>query len=78
MSGVADKAVEGLEEKLIDLEIRITHQEDHIQSLDKVIYEQNQLLGALLDKVKQMDSKLKSVGNENILSSEDEAPPPHY
>jgi len=66
------------EEKLIDLEIRLTHQEDHIQSLDKIIYEQDRLLNALLEKVKQMDEKLKSTGENNILSSEEERPPPHY
>ena len=69
---------EQLEEKLIDLEIRLTHQEDHIQALDKIIYEQDQLLAALTEKIKQLDYKLKSAGNENILSADDEKPPPHY
>jgi len=69
---------EQLEEKLIDLEIRLTHQEDHIQSLDKIIYEQDQQLGALTEKIKQLDYKLKSAGNENILSTADDKPPPHY
>lgn len=67
-----------LEEKLMDLEIRLTHQEDHILSLDKIIYEQDKLLTALLEKVKQMDEKLKSTGENNILSSDEETPPPHY
>ncbi len=75
---MSDMPGQNTQEKLIDLEIRLTHQEDHIQSLDKVIYEQNQLLSALLEKVKQMDDKLKSVGESNILSVEDESPPPHY
>ena len=65
-------------DKLIDLEIRLTHQEDHIQSLDKIIYEQDQLLSALTEKVKQLDYKLKSAGDERILSTADERPPPHY
>lgn len=69
---------EQLEEKLIDLEIRLTHQEDHIQALDKIIYEQDQLLSALTEKLKQLDSKLKSAGDENILSTADDKPPPHY
>ncbi len=73
-----EKTASVFEDKLIDLEIRLTHQEDHIQSLDKVIYEQDQLISSLIKKVRQMDHKLKSVGDENILSSEDEAPPPHY
>lgn len=67
-----------LEEKIIDLEIRLTHQEDHIQSLDKIIYEQDQLLNVLLEKVKAMDEKLKSTGENNILSAAEEVPPPHY
>ncbi|RDH84421.1 MAG: SlyX protein [endosymbiont of Galathealinum brachiosum] len=67
-----------IEEKLIDLEIRLTHQEDHILSLDKIIYEQDKLLTALLEKVKQMDEKLKSTGENNILSTDEETPPPHY
>ncbi len=66
------------EDKIIDLEIRLTHQEDHILSLDKIVYEQDKLLGALLEKVKQIDEKIKSSGESNILSSDEEQPPPHY
>jgi len=75
---VSTAEVQTLQEKLIDLEIRLTHQEDHIQSLDKVIYEQDQLLSALANKIKQMETKLQGMGEENILSAEDETPPPHY
>lgn len=67
-----------LKETLIDLQIRLTHQEDHIHSLDKILYQQDQLITALTDKVKQLNSKLKSAGEANILSAEDESPPPHY
>lgn len=67
-----------LKETLIDLQIRLTHQEDHIHSLDKTIYQQDQQIAALADKVKQLDNKLKSAGEANILSAEDESPPPHY
>lgn len=67
-----------LHEKIVDLEIRLTHQEEHILSLDKIVYEQDKLLSALLEKVKQMDEKLKSTGENNILSSDEESPPPHY
>jgi len=67
-----------LQEKIVDLEIRLTHQEDHILSLDKIVYEQDKLLDALLEKVKQMDEKLKSGGENNILSVDEESPPPHY
>ena len=75
MSSVAEN---NLQEKIVDLEIRLTHQEDHILSLDKIVYEQDKLLSALLEKVKQMDEKLKSTGENNILSADEESPPPHY
>jgi len=75
---VSNTETQALEEKLIDLEIRLTHQEDHIQSLDKVIYEQDQLITALTKKVKQLDSKLLTMGEENILSAAEDKPPPHY
>lgn len=75
---MSERDVTLIEEKLIDLEIRLTHQEDHILSLDKIIYEQDKLLTSLLEKVKQMDEKLKSTGENNILSSGEETPPPHY
>lgn len=67
-----------MNDKIIDLEIRLTHQEDHILSLDKMIYEQDKLLSRLVTKVIEMNDKLKSTGENNILSSEEEAPPPHY
>lgn len=67
-----------LSDKIIDLEIRLTHQEDHILSLDKIIYEQDKLLTALVTKTKELDDKLKTSGDNNILSSDEETPPPHY
>lgn len=73
-----NKEFDELKETLIDLQIRLTHQEDHIHSLDKIIYQQDLLISALSDKVKQLDNKLKSAGEANILSAEEESPPPHY
>lgn len=67
-----------VKETLIDLQIRLTHQEDHIHSLDKIIYQQDQQIAVLVDKVKQLENKLKSAGEANILSAEEESPPPHY
>ena len=75
---MSSAAENNLQEKIVDLEIRLTHQEDHILSLDKIAYEQDKLLSALLEKVKQMDEKLKSTGENNILSADEESPPPHY
>ncbi len=75
---MSETHISELQEKVIDLEIRLTHQEDHIHSLDEIIYKQDQLLTALTEKVKQLDNKLKSAGEANILSAADDKPPPHY
>lgn len=67
-----------LQEKLIDLEIRLTHQEDHIHSLDKIIYEQDRMITSLRQQVDELNMKLKASSEANILSPSEEKPPPHY
>lgn len=67
-----------MEEKIIDLEIRLTHQEDHIQELDKIIYQQQQAIDLLQEQIKHLQGKLKNVSENNILSPSEESPPPHY
>ena len=67
-----------MEEKIIDLEIRLTHQEDHILELDKIIYQQQQAIDLLQDQIKHLQGKLKTSSESNILSPSEESPPPHY
>jgi len=67
-----------MEEKIIDLEIRLTHQEDHIQELDRIIYQQQQSIDLLQEQIKHLQGKLKNVSENNILSPSEESPPPHY
>ena len=67
-----------MEEKIIDLEIRLTHQEDHIAELDKIIYQQQQAIDLLQEQIRHLQNKLKNIGEQNILSPSEESPPPHY
>ncbi|MCW8909284.1 MAG: SlyX family protein, partial [Gammaproteobacteria bacterium] len=67
-----------VEEKLIDLEIRLTHQENHIEELDKVIYQQQKTIDALSERLTDLERRLKTATENNILSQSDEVPPPHY
>jgi SlyX protein len=67
-----------MEEKIIDLEIRLTHQEAHILELDKIIYQQQQAIDLLQDQMKHLQGKLKNAAENNILSPSEESPPPHY
>ena len=67
-----------MEEKIIDLEIRLTHQEDHIEELDKIIYQQQQTIDLLEEQMKHLQGKIKNISENNILSPSEELPPPHY
>ena len=63
---------------IIDLQIRLAHQENHIQELDKVIYNQQQQIDALLDKILLFEKHLRSITESNILGTIEDKPPPHY
>lgn len=63
---------------IIDLQIRLSHQENHIQELDKVIYQQQQQIDALLTKISLLEKHLRTLTEANILSPAEDIPPPHY
>lgn len=63
---------------IIDLQIRLAHQENHIQELDKVIYHQQQQLDALLIKITLLEKHLRTLTEANILGPGEDKPPPHY
>ena len=67
-----------MDEKLIDLEIRFTHQENHIEELDKVIYQQQKTIDSITERLSELERRLKTATENNILSQSDETPPPHY
>lgn len=67
-----------LENRLIDIELKLTHQEDTVDALNKIVYEQQKkidelekVLGALARQVKETASSL----NERNAANER---PPHY
>ena len=67
-----------MEDRLIDLEIRLTHQENHIEELDKIIYQQQKIIDSTTDRLADLERRLKTATENNILSQSDEVPPPHY
>lgn len=67
-----------MDERLIDLEIRLTHQENHIEELDRIIFQQQKAIDLLTAQVQHLQQKLKNATEANILSPSEESPPPHY
>ena len=63
--------------KVEDLESRLAFQEDTLDSLNKVIVEQQKEIDKLNTYIRILKDKISSVEN-SISVPESEAPPPHY
>lgn len=65
-----------VDERLTELEIRLTHQENTIDELNKTIFEQWQVIEMLQKQVQNLKDRQKAITASNI----DDRPyvPPHY
>jgi len=65
-----------MEQRITDLEIRISHQESSIDELTKTLLAQEDLIRKLIMQVKQLTDQVKEV---SVMAHEsEEVPPPHY
>ncbi len=64
------------EERLIDLEIKITHQEHQIEQLNKALFEQQKQLDQLDSLLKALGKRLQNTGAGDIGPAGEK--PPHY
>ena len=69
-----------MDEKLIDLESRYSHQEDLLQQLNDIVASQGQQMDRLetrlqlmFERVKELQSQIPAAGDSGA-----EEPPPHY
>ncbi len=62
------------DERLTDLEIRLTHQEDMIDELNKVIYRQQVKISDLESLLKELAVRLVDIESGRPLNER----PPHY
>ena len=67
-----------MENRITELEIRLTHLEDTIDILDSSIINQQSQIDMLLLKISILEKKLKAAAESNIVDERDETPPPHY
>lgn len=63
-----------MEERLIDLEIRITRQEDMIDELNKTVYQQQLKIDGFEAVLKEMDRRIIELESDKPLNER----PPHY
>lgn len=69
---------EHFEKRIIELETKLTYQDDVIESLNTVIIDQQKELLEFSLKLDQLIKHVTSDGKSNIKDITDEVPPPHY
>ena len=65
-----------MEERIVELETRLTYQDDLLQKLDDVIIKQQQEIDALKAQLMNISQQLNQVAGS--IDIPDEGPPPHY
>lgn len=66
------------EERITELEIQFTHQDDLIADLNEVILAQQKSIDHLESRLLKMEVLLKSLSSSNVEDASEEIPPPHY
>jgi SlyX protein len=64
--------------RLIDLEIRLTHQDAMLQALNDVIADQQRVIDQLRKEVETLKRQIRDMSPASIASPWEETPPPHY
>ncbi len=66
------------EERLIDIEIKLTRQEDLVEELNKVVYRQQQRIEQLAEVMVVLARQLAEAGLGNNSVHQTSERPPHY
>ena len=67
-----------MESRIIDLEIRLTHQEAMLQELNDVLVQQQKTITLLHKEIELLKQRLRESTPSNIVDASQETPPPHY
>lgn len=64
--------------RLDELEARYTLQQDQIEQLSQVVWEQQRSLDALVAEVRRLRERLQGLGGSSPLTGAEDEKPPHY
>ncbi len=67
-----------MDDRITELEIRLTHMEDTLDILNQTIIDQHQTMDQLKLQIAILEKKLKAAAESQIAHEKDETPPPHY
>lgn len=69
---------EALHERIDNLEMRVTHQDEVIDALNRTVIEQWAKLDQALARIKRLEDRLREIQVSAVRDAADEPPPPHY
>ncbi len=67
-----------MEQRITELEIRLTHFEDTVEVLSQTIIKQSDEINTLKLQISILEKKIKSSQSSPIALESEETPPPHY
>jgi len=67
-----------VDNRVTELEIRLTHLEDTIETLNQTIIKQSDEINLLQLQVSTLEKKIKSAQTSPVAHESEETPPPHY
>lgn len=78
MAELGEIIPEALAARIDNLEERLAHQDETIETLTKIVIEQWRKLDEALARISLLESRILELQVSNIRVSSEETPPPHY
>lgn len=66
------------DERLTNLEIMFTQQEDMVETLSQIVHEQRLQIERMQQQLSVLQEKMAWAGGGEMALEQDESPPPHY
>lgn len=67
-----------MQSRIEDLEIRSAHQEWALEELSEQVRAQLQMIEQMRERIRELESRLRSVAPGAVGPESEETPPPHY
>ncbi|MEN8251419.1 MAG: SlyX family protein [Bacteroidota bacterium] len=71
------KIMSDIENRVMELEIKNSHQEDSIEQLNDIVFQQQKNIDEMARHLEQVLKKINNLSDANS-KEEPEPPPPHY
>ncbi|QIZ77852.1 SlyX family protein [Ferrimonas lipolytica] len=74
----AEQTTTEINERLIDLETKVSYQDGIIEQLNDTVVELNSMLAKQGEQIRLLAERVKSMPQGNSTDGDDNTPPPHY